>query len=332
MFSESGWVRIPIQSTGREQMFSLLRNRLGIPGLISVIALVFAMGGGAYAANGGGDGATASAKKNRKGNNSGLNGKQKRQTVNIAKFWARKIPGPPGLPGAPGLPGPQGPQGDEGDDGDRGPRGPQGSEGPPGKDGADGASVIKKNEQPPTCPDESGFTYEVEGSGEEDEVCSAGGGGDLPPTLPENTTLTGGWTVSTTQEASPDFLGFSDTEHTTLVPISFPIPLSNVIPLANAIFVPKGNTSTEHCSAAPIGGTLENPKAEAGYLCVYSGELVNLAPETVSGSVPAANPFIPLNVDNFGARGADVSGTSLALSVEAAGDALGWGSWAVTGQ
>ena len=46
-------------------MFSPLRNRFGIPGAISVIALVFAMFGGAYAAsdNSGGGKATASAKK-----------------------------------------------------------------------------------------------------------------------------------------------------------------------------------------------------------------------------------------------------------------------------
>ncbi|HKB50891.1 MAG TPA: hypothetical protein VKC63_05620, partial [Solirubrobacterales bacterium] len=44
-------------------MLSPLRNRFGIPGVISVIALVFAMLGGAYAASDNGSGkATASAK------------------------------------------------------------------------------------------------------------------------------------------------------------------------------------------------------------------------------------------------------------------------------
>jgi hypothetical protein len=45
-------------------MFSTLRTRFGIPGVISVMALVFAMLGGAYAANSpsGGGKATASAK------------------------------------------------------------------------------------------------------------------------------------------------------------------------------------------------------------------------------------------------------------------------------
>jgi hypothetical protein len=50
-------------------MLSPLRNRFGIPGVISVIALVFAMLGGAYAAsNSNDDGkATASAKKGPRG-------------------------------------------------------------------------------------------------------------------------------------------------------------------------------------------------------------------------------------------------------------------------
>jgi len=43
-------------------MLSPLRNRFGIPGVISVIALVFAMFGGAYAASNSGDGPTASGK------------------------------------------------------------------------------------------------------------------------------------------------------------------------------------------------------------------------------------------------------------------------------
>ena len=42
-------------------MLSPLRNRFGIPGVISVIALVFAMFGGAYAATNSNDGGKATA-------------------------------------------------------------------------------------------------------------------------------------------------------------------------------------------------------------------------------------------------------------------------------
>src|SRR5258706_13999527 len=76
-------------------MFSPLSNRFGIPGVISVIALVFAMLGGAYAAsnNSGGGKASASAK-------------------------AKKGPrGPKGATGPAGPAGPSGPARSKGDPG-----------------------------------------------------------------------------------------------------------------------------------------------------------------------------------------------------------------------
>jgi hypothetical protein len=96
-------------------MFSTLRNRFGIPGVISVIALVFAMFGGAYAASntssGGGSKATTSAK-------------------------AKK--GPRGPKGATGPAGPAGPAGPVGPAGAAGPKGDAGAVGAPGKDGTNG--------------------------------------------------------------------------------------------------------------------------------------------------------------------------------------------------
>jgi len=99
-------------------MLSTLRNRFGIPGVISVIALVFAMIGGAYAANHKG-GASASAK-------------------------AKTKVGPRGPRGKPG---PAGPQGQPGPKGETGATGPEGKAGPPGKDGATGfAQVLPSGE------------------------------------------------------------------------------------------------------------------------------------------------------------------------------------------
>ena len=112
-------------------MFSQFNNRFGVPGVISVIALVFAMIGGAYAASGSGDGAAISAKKKKKRGPTGLNRTQKRQVRNISRSEARKlvVPGPQGSPGATGLPGSQGPQGAQGPQGPQGPDGPQGPAG-----------------------------------------------------------------------------------------------------------------------------------------------------------------------------------------------------------
>ncbi len=101
-------------------MFSILRNRLGIPGVISVIALVFAMFGGAYAASDGDMGPAASAAKAKKG--------------------PRGPRGPKGPTGPAGPAGPQGPAG---------PKGDTGSAGANGKDGADGSPWTAGGTLPP---------------------------------------------------------------------------------------------------------------------------------------------------------------------------------------
>jgi hypothetical protein len=87
----------------------MLRNRFGIPGVVSVIALVFAMIGGAYAAGGpsGSSQATTSAKKAKRGPR-GPKG-------------ATGPAGPAGLKGDAGPQGPPGPQGLKGDVGIPGP-------------------------------------------------------------------------------------------------------------------------------------------------------------------------------------------------------------------
>jgi collagen triple helix repeat protein len=113
-------------------MFSPLRNRFGIPGVISVIALVFAMMGGAYAASndGGGGKATASAKAKK-----GPRGPK----------GATGPAGPTGPAGATGPAGPAGPAGPKGDTGAKGDTGPQGKEGEEGEEGPEGPAG-------PTCP------------------------------------------------------------------------------------------------------------------------------------------------------------------------------------
>jgi hypothetical protein len=113
-------------------MFSTLRNRFGIPGVISVIALVFAMFGGAYAASNssGGGKATASAK-------------------------AKKGPkGPKGATGPAGPAGAQGPAGPAGAKGDAGANGAAGPQGPAGAAGATGVTGKTGPEGPvgPACP------------------------------------------------------------------------------------------------------------------------------------------------------------------------------------
>jgi Collagen triple helix repeat (20 copies) len=90
-----------------------IREPFGKAGLtVAVVALVFAMIGGAYAA-------------------SGLNSKQKKEVKAIAKSFQGTGPAGPA-----GLAGPQGPAGANGKDGAEGKQGPTGKTGPTGPTGA----------------------------------------------------------------------------------------------------------------------------------------------------------------------------------------------------
>jgi hypothetical protein len=140
-------------------MFSTLRTRFGIPGVISVMALVFAMFGGAYAANNsasGGGKATASAK-------------------------AKK--GPRGPKGAKGDTGPAGPQGPVGSAGAAGAKGDKGDTGAAGSNGSNGT---QGEQGEPGEPGEPGPTG-PEG------VCSTEN-----CVLPSGATLKGTWTLPPT--------------------------------------------------------------------------------------------------------------------------------------
>jgi hypothetical protein len=282
-------------------MFSTLRNRFGIPGVISVIALVFAMFGGAYAASNssGGGKATASAK-------------------------AKK--GPRGPKGATGPAGPAGPVGANGKDGANGTNGPNGA---PGGAGPSGKSVVVGNTAP-TCI-EGGITVEVEGSGVKKPVCNGEAGtpgnqGEKGDPWTPNNTLPVGATETGTYVFSGEGLkkltpGETDYEPIlpglAIAPISFTISLATPIGEEKAIFVPKSgpNPDSEHCP-----GSGAEPKAASGYLCVYEVER--------SGALE------PLGITELGLE-AFGSAKSGALVVYEAGTStaprLVTGSWAVTG-
>jgi Collagen triple helix repeat (20 copies) len=272
-------------------MLSPLRNRFGIPGVISVIALVFAMLGGAYAAtDNSGDGkATSSAKR--------------------------------GKPGKPGKPGPAGPQGPQGPAGPAGPQGPAGAAGANGLDGLDGAkgingtngtngtSVTASKEDPGANCDEGGSKFVV-GSGTPTYACNGeqgepgkdgedGEDGETGFTdvLPAGKTETGTWAFGLMPAGDePGFL------QQLRVPISFPIPLAASIGESNAhyhdVAFPTGATAAEK-ETCP--GTEADPKAKAGHLCVYTME--------------EFTPFSVFNVNNAGtgAAGAGKNGAYLVI-------------------
>jgi hypothetical protein len=100
-------------------VISRIHQKLGTAGfVISIVALVLALSGAAYAAG-------------------ALTGKQKKEVEKIAKKYAGK-PGAPGAAGPAGPAGPAGAKGDTGAQGAQGKEGPIGKEGPQGKEGKEG--------------------------------------------------------------------------------------------------------------------------------------------------------------------------------------------------
>ena len=138
-------------------MFSRMGRRGSGPALaVAIVALVFAMLGGAYAANSDGGKATASAKAKR---------------------------GPRGPRGPAGPAGPQGPSGANGKDGTNG------KDGAPGKDGQSVANTAVPTSSE-TCDHLGGAEFKV-GPGVPTTACNGQSG--FTETLPPEETETGVW-------------------------------------------------------------------------------------------------------------------------------------------
>jgi Collagen triple helix repeat (20 copies) len=232
-------------------MLSPLRNRFGIPGVISVIALVFAMLGGAYAASddsGSGSKASASAK---------------------AKKGPRGPKGPKGPVGPAGPQGPAGPAGAKGDTGaagSNGTNGKDGEDGTDGTDGIDGTSVTTSAASTEECP--SGG-IKVTSASPPAKVCNGQTG--FVETLPSEATEKGTWWFQATNDPEQ------------YAPVSFPIPLS----VADAASIKETHVSTEKAEdfEAECPGTINDPKAEPGALCFYinSTEFLNTREGGITG-------------------------------------------------
>ncbi len=278
-------------------MFSTLRNRFGIPGVISVVALVFAMIGGAYAANqdGSGKGATASAKKAAKG--------------------------PKGAKGAKGATGAAGPAGPAGPPGANGKDGANGANGAPGKDGV---SVTGVPATVGECPN-GGVKY-TSASGSNPVCNGEDGQTGFTTTLPSGQTMTGTWG---TGPQTPTGIKY--------FPISFPIPLEEapipILVMPNEESKPGcpgrgGGTFSE--SYEPT-----TPEAEPGRLCVYVSGLfeVTMGYPFILGS-PVFLNFIYRD-DEFGVGFRAEPGTSptgTLVAAQCSNECYVGGTWAVTAE
>jgi hypothetical protein len=218
-------------------MFKRISKHLTPATVISVIALVFAVTGGAFAASSHGG-----ASKNN--NNSAA------ATLVVAAVAAKKKTKPPargpagpkGATGATGATGPAGPAGPAGPTGPVGGTGPAGGAGPQGVQGEKGEKGEKGTTGPKGTNGENGVIHGYE-------------------PLPAKATETGAITGPEPQ---------ASTAGAVWVAISFPVHLEHeldeehyeVVTVAG-VHEHKGGTGTE------CAGTAAEPTAPEGFLCVY---------------------------------------------------------------
>jgi hypothetical protein len=267
-----------------------LRNRFGIPGVISVIALVFAMLGGAYAANNssGGGKATASAK-------------------------AKK--GPRGPKGATGPAGPAGAQGQAGANGKDGANGTNGAPGAPGAPGKS-AAVSEIGVGDLGCEERGGAEVKQEGAGSGIEVCNGKEGSPwVVGTAPSGTVLKGTWSMGPYDAAAKnEFL---------LSQISTGVPINPFVGVAVALHKGQdfpGRPPAERIEAeeiCPGSGNNALPPVEpyvaAGVrLCVYVANSTNLTGPSAGGETASSG-----------------GGMALEALTVGEGVAYGYGSWAL---
>lgn len=180
-------------------------------------------------------------------------------------------PGPQGPAGPQGPGGPQGGPGAQGPAGAAGAKGDKGDPGNPGAPGAPGTSVTSTplNAGDANCP-QGGSEFDADGdltyacNGADGSPWTAGG------TLPSGERLSGVWSVGFT----PTVEGEDGPVAIARSPISFGIPLAASIPATNVHVVPPATTGTAGCT----GGTVAEPAADPGHLCVYVGEAQGTIP------------------------------------------------------
>jgi hypothetical protein len=293
-------------------MFQRARKHINPSTAIAIVALVFAATGGAFAATGGGSSGgphatlTATAAK----------AKAKTKT----KAGPRGPAGPKGATGAAGVAGPAGPAGPAGAKGENGANGAAGSAGGPGKEGNKGEPGTPGT---PGTPGNSPAGHEFTGSrvgstctnggvefaiasGTTTYTCNGANGTNgttgYTETLPAGKTETGTWTLSYNAAAAGE---------QPRAAISFSIPLApEEVGESKAVHAEFVEGPSAECP-----GSVEVPTATPGYLCVYKYGL--------------ANAHEPELFDMEGGGGGTM-GAILSFQTDAAGAAIGWGSWAVT--
>jgi hypothetical protein len=284
-------------------MFKALRTRIHITPstIIATLALLFAMSGGAYAAS----------------------KYLITSTKQISPKVLKSLKGANGKNGANGTNGANGAAGT----GSAGPTGPGGVTGPAGgagPTGPAGESVKVKALTAPECTNKEGGSEFTVGT-TKTQACNGEKGAIHPKeTLPKGATETGTWNITATAEEAKAGIVASTS-------ISFPIPLEGGLSNSgcktstepcHAFLIPPGEEGTVDPTQCP--GSVGNPEAAEGDLCVYTTELGNATVPTPSFQVPS----IPLSSHTAGTGAA--GGILYLLPEETEPAGLSYGTWAVT--
>jgi hypothetical protein len=299
-----------------------LKEPFGKAGLtVAILALVLAMVGGAWAAG-------------------ALSGKQKKEVEKIAKKFA-------GKPGAPGANGTNGAKGENGAAGANGSNGTSvtstefegeeeghcivggskfisasgktyacnGKRGTNGTNGTDGKSVVL-GAAGSECPTPNGTSVEVEGNAASKKYVCNGEKGEPGETgftefLPSGKTEKGMWSI---YRGAVTVTGEEEEVPIALSTDSFVIPLETPPAAGIEEFIIENESTNPNCP-----GTVQNPKAEAGHLCVYT--------ESTTGTGELSQEELKAGI---GAFGATTDGFILEAVLKANSGAFG--SWAVTAE
>ncbi len=281
-------------------MFHAIRTRINATTIVAIVALVFAMTGGAYA-----------AKKY-----------LITSTKQISPSVLKSLQGKSGAAGAAGVAGAQGPAGPAGSAGAKGETGPagkngaQGNEGPQGKQGATGATGTKgeKGEKGTT-----GFTKTLPPG---DTETGAWAFGEIPaaavPASNLGVPISFNIPLAATLDGSHCFRKAGGFVNASEEPGTCSVHLINVankeVSLNIETFEP------EEFASGQCHGTAAAPSADAGNLCVYTGKLEKT--EFTDIAIRKANEENEV--------GASTVGAVFQIHVHAEGQ--GYGSWAVTAE
>jgi hypothetical protein len=277
-------------------MSQRIRRHLTPAMFVALLALVFAVTGGAFAASGQAGGGGAPAKGTA---SSALAESAKSTLAESAKSKGKTGPrgprgatGAKGATGATGPTGPAGATGAKGENGAAGATGPQGAAGPEGKAGKEG----KEGEE---------GTPGVQGS-----PWTAGG------TLPSGSTETGAWDIQVLAA-----------ETKTVTSVSFPIPLSSALGEKNVHFILANGEefvpgAANNPTPTECPGNVSKPEAKPGNFCVYTGRMA-------VGLTPYSQAIVKPSATNSPESGTAASGALFFFEESEPGKSA-YGTWAVT--